>query len=161
MLPRICNSNTQNSSIRSDEGVTLETSAFQIFHGSNSTFINPFDKTKFSCFTLPQTQHHSFFLEIRNWFVCISERISRILRQPQLDNNNSVPHVHLILKIQQYGIRGQILEWLSDFLLERYQRVVLEGESSNWTKVSSGVPQESIVEGSNPGGHVLENSLLG
>ena len=56
-----------------------------------------------------------------------------------------VPHVHLILKPQQYGIRGQSLEWLSDFLLERYQRVVLEGESSNWTKVSSGVPQGGIV----------------
>ena len=56
-----------------------------------------------------------------------------------------VPHVHLILKPQQYGICGQSLEWLSDFLLEGYQRVVLEGESSNWTKVSSGVPQGSIV----------------
>ena len=32
--------------IRSDEGLTLETSAFQIFHGGNSTFINSFDKTK-------------------------------------------------------------------------------------------------------------------
>ena len=58
---------------------------------------------------------------------------------------DSVPHVHLYLKLQQYGILGQILEWLSDFLLERYQRVVFEGESSNWTKVSSGVPQGSIV----------------
>ena len=33
--------------IRSDEGLTLETSAFQIFHGGNFTFINSFDKTKF------------------------------------------------------------------------------------------------------------------
>ena len=32
----------------SDEGLTLETSAFQIFHGGNSTFINSSDKTKFS-----------------------------------------------------------------------------------------------------------------
>ena len=32
---------------RSDEGLTLETSAFQIFHGGNFTFINSFDKTKF------------------------------------------------------------------------------------------------------------------
>ena len=30
----------------SDEGLTLETSAFQIFHASNSTFINSFDETK-------------------------------------------------------------------------------------------------------------------
>ena len=58
---------------------------------------------------------------------------------------DSVPHLHLYLKLKQYGIRGQILEWLSDFLLEQYQRVVLEGESSKWTKVSSGVPQGSIV----------------
>ena len=33
--------------IRSDEGLTLETSAFWIFHGGNSTFIYSFDKTKF------------------------------------------------------------------------------------------------------------------
>ena len=35
---------------RSDEGLTLETSAFQIFHGGNSTFIISFDKTKFPLF---------------------------------------------------------------------------------------------------------------
>ena len=28
--------------------LTLETSVFQIFYGSNSTFINSFDKTTFS-----------------------------------------------------------------------------------------------------------------
>ena len=39
--------NKANAHIRSDEGLTLETSAFQIFHGGNSTFINSFDKTEF------------------------------------------------------------------------------------------------------------------
>ena len=34
--------------IRSDEGLTLKTSAFQLFHGGNSTVINYYDKTKFS-----------------------------------------------------------------------------------------------------------------
>ena len=34
--------------ISADKGLTLETSAFQIFHGSNSTFINSFDHSKFS-----------------------------------------------------------------------------------------------------------------
>ena len=39
----------QISSVRvSDEGLTLEASAFQIFQGGNSTFTNSFDKTKFS-----------------------------------------------------------------------------------------------------------------
>ena len=35
-----------------DEGLTLETSAFQIFHGGNSTFNNSFDKTKFLTLTI-------------------------------------------------------------------------------------------------------------
>ena len=37
----------RDSSISYDEGLTLETSAFQICHGGNSTFIDSFDKTKF------------------------------------------------------------------------------------------------------------------
>ena len=32
---------------RSDEGLTIQISAFQIFHDGNSIFINSFDKTKF------------------------------------------------------------------------------------------------------------------
>ena len=39
--------NTHDCSIRSDDGLKLETSAFQIFHHGNSTFINSFDETKF------------------------------------------------------------------------------------------------------------------
>ena len=37
---------THNIFKRSDEGLTLETSAFQTFHGGNSTFIKSFDKNK-------------------------------------------------------------------------------------------------------------------
>ena len=45
--------NIHNSCIRSNEGLTLEMSAFQIFDGSNPTFINSFDKTKFSIVNQP------------------------------------------------------------------------------------------------------------
>ena len=38
--------NTHNSSIRSDEGLKLETSAFQIVHGGNSILVNRLDKTE-------------------------------------------------------------------------------------------------------------------
>ena len=51
---------THNSFILFDKGLTLEKSAFQIFHSGNSTRINSFDKTKFSCFTLSPKQHYSF-----------------------------------------------------------------------------------------------------
>ena len=53
--------NLSSEGIPSDEGLTLDTSAFQIFYSGNSTFINSFDKTKFWSFTLPPTQHQSFF----------------------------------------------------------------------------------------------------
>ena len=39
--------------LRSDEELILETTIFQIFYGSNSTFINSFDKTKFLKFQIP------------------------------------------------------------------------------------------------------------
>ena len=39
---------TDNSFILLDEGLTLETSALQIFHGSTAPFIISLDKTKFS-----------------------------------------------------------------------------------------------------------------
>ena len=38
--------------IHSDEKIALETSAFQIFHSGNLTFINWFHKAKFSCISL-------------------------------------------------------------------------------------------------------------
>ena len=47
LLTLLKTNSTHNSSIRSDEGLTLEMSALQMFHGGNSTVINSFDKTKF------------------------------------------------------------------------------------------------------------------
>ena len=41
LYARIKANNTHNSSVHSDEGLTLETSVFQIVYGGNSTFIKP------------------------------------------------------------------------------------------------------------------------
>ena len=43
------------------------------------------------------------------------------------------------------GIEGRILDWIRDWLKERRQRVVLGGEFSDWTTVTSGVPQGSVL----------------
>ena len=50
---------------------------------------------------------------------------------------DTVPHERLLTKLHAYGIRGKVLLWIRDFLNERKQRVVLNGEESNWLDVTS------------------------
>ena len=58
---------------------------------------------------------------------------------------DSVPHQRLIMKLDCMGIRGNILRWIEVFLSDREQRVRVDGQSSDWEKVTSGVPQGSIL----------------
>jgi hypothetical protein len=56
-----------------------------------------------------------------------------------------VPHQRLLRKIDHYGIRGTTLTWISDFLRNRDQRVVVDGDVSEAGPVSSGVPQGTVL----------------
>ena len=51
----------------------------------------------------------------------------------------------LIFKLQENGISGNLLKVLKHFLTNRKQRVVLNGQSSSWTNVKTGVSQGSIL----------------
>ena len=59
----------------------------------------------------------------------------------QLSVHGTVPRVLL----SKYGIKGKILNWISDFLIGRKQRVVVNGEQSELTDVTSGIPQGSVL----------------
>lgn len=56
-----------------------------------------------------------------------------------------VPHKRLIFKCKNIGIGGKLLTWLQSFLLNRFQRVIFNGISTDWKQVTSGVPQGSIL----------------
>ena len=58
---------------------------------------------------------------------------------------DSVPHERLLLKARFYGITGKLHYWLRDFLSGSRQRVVVNGSSSKWSLVLSGVSQGTVL----------------
>jgi len=58
---------------------------------------------------------------------------------------DKVPHNRLLMKLQRYGIRDHLHDCITSFLLGRTQCVVLHGQSSAATTLSSGVPQGTVL----------------
>ena len=58
---------------------------------------------------------------------------------------DTVPHKRLISKLAAYGITGNILKWIQDFLTGRKQQVSVRKDLSDWADVLSGVPQGSVL----------------
>lgn len=58
---------------------------------------------------------------------------------------DKVWHKGLIYKLQKYGIRGEILGWIENYITDRTQKVVIEGYSSGIETTNAGVPQGSVL----------------
>ena len=56
---------------------------------------------------------------------------------------DKVPHQRLILKLKSHGMGNSIINWIEQWLKDRRQRVVVDGEV--WKPVLCGVPQGSVL----------------
>ena len=72
-------------------------------------------------------------LETRGVFLDISKAFDRVW------------HKGLLFKLKSYGIDGPLFNLLKDYLNDRKQRVVLNGQTSDWASINAGVPQGSVL----------------
>ena len=58
---------------------------------------------------------------------------------------DQVPHQRLLIKLKSHGKGVNIVKWIQNWLNNRKQMVSVEGETSAWTAVHSGVPQGAVL----------------
>jgi len=58
-------------------------------------------------------------------------------------NCDKMPHQRF--KLKAHGIGNCMINWIEKWLIDRRQRVVVDGEVSNWKSVLSGVPHGSVL----------------
>ena len=58
---------------------------------------------------------------------------------------DTVPHMRLLKKLHSYGIKGKMLNWISEFIRGRSQEVIVNGAKSETAPVLSGIPQGTVL----------------
>ena len=58
---------------------------------------------------------------------------------------DKVSHQRLAIKLDPYGIHGNLLQWIKSVLANRTQQVLVEGHTSSPAPVTSGVPQGTVL----------------
>ena len=58
---------------------------------------------------------------------------------------DKVWHQGVIFKLKSVGVSDSLLSLIESFLSNRFQKVILNGQTSKWLPVKAGVPQGSIV----------------
>ena len=103
----------------------------------NQSGFRPGDSTINQLIDLVNDIHKSFdhpkCLEVRAVFLNISKAFDKVW------------HDGLLFKLEQNGVSGSVLNLLRSYLINRKQRVVLNGSSSEYYPIESGVPQGSVL----------------
>ena len=80
-----------------------------------------------------------FFEEITKW---VDDDVVYLDFQKVFDK---VPNQRLLLKLKAHSIGNEVINWIEKWLTHRKQRVIVDGEISNWKSVLSGVPVGSVL----------------
>ena len=80
-------------------------------------------------------------------FLTLNPKLTLPSYDPRLFESfrHGTPHAGLLGKLEHYGIDSKILLWITNFLNNRKQRVVVDGSFSNYADIESGVPQGTVL----------------
>ena len=56
-----------------------------------------------------------------------------------------IPHSTILKACYKFGLSLPCIKWISSFLSDRVQRVMIEDKASSWSSITSGVPQGSVI----------------
>ena len=101
----------------------------------NQSGFRPGDSTIYQLLSITSNIYDSFekYDETRALFLDISKAFDKVW------------HEGLIYKLNCNGISGNLLTFFENYLLNRQQRVVINGINSDWKSVKAGVPQGSVL----------------
>ena len=101
----------------------------------NQSGFRPGDSTIYQLLSITSTIYDAFenYDETRAVFLDISKAFDKVW------------HEGIIFKLKCNGISGNLLSFFDNYLLNRYQRVGLNDNESNWMSLKAGVPQGSVL----------------
>ena len=101
--------------------------------GDTQSGFRPSDSCECQLLSLVHDIYKSSFFGSLGIFLVISKAFDRVW------------HDGLIYKIKSFGVTNTLLKLIENFFSNRYQMVVLNGQSSSWAEVSAGVSQGPIL----------------